>query len=145
MIGTELEKGGLVEIWPTTLWMVYFYFWVWFSSSVPEMISQCHFQPQKNTLSSTCEAAVTLNLGRRMQPRASYTSIVIETKAVAIPTAGYEQLPVVIRSSTTSHQSNLRRARRCCRTIHHSPHWLQWDAPNSPQNCPFHFDDHHPI
>jgi len=24
------------------------------------------------------------------------------------------------------------------------PHWLQWGAPNSPQNCPFPFDDHHP-
>jgi len=25
-----------------------------------------------------------------------------------------------------------------------SPHWLQWNAPNSPQNCPFPFNDHHP-
>jgi len=25
-----------------------------------------------------------------------------------------------------------------------SPHLLQWDTPNSPQNCPFLFDDHHP-
>jgi len=23
------------------------------------------------------------------------------------------------------------------------PHWLQWDAPNLPQNCHFCFDDHH--
>ena len=44
----------------------------------------------------------------------------------------------------TSPQSNLRRARRSCTTIQHSPHWLQWDAPNSPQNCAFSFDDHHP-
>ena len=24
-----------------------------------------------------------------------------------------------------------------------SPRWLQWDAANSPPNCPFPFDDHH--
>jgi len=30
-------------------------------------------------------------------------------------------------------------------TTQQSPHWLQQDAPNSPQNCPFPFDDHHPI
>ena len=38
----------------------------------------------------------------------------------------------------------MRRARHSCTTIQHSPHWLQWDAPNSPQNCAFPFDDHHP-
>jgi len=25
-----------------------------------------------------------------------------------------------------------------------SPHYLQWNAPNSPQNCPFPFNDHQP-
>jgi len=25
------------------------------------------------------------------------------------------------------------------------PHWLQWDAPNSPSKLPLPFDDHHPI
>jgi len=28
-------------------------------------------------------------------------------------------------------------------TTQQSPHWLQWDATNSPPNCPFPFDDHH--
>jgi len=28
-------------------------------------------------------------------------------------------------------------------TTQQSPHWLQWDAANSPRNCPFPFDDHH--
>jgi len=30
----------------------------------------------------------------------------------------------------------LRKVHRCCRTIQHSPHWLQWDAPNSPPKLP---------
>jgi len=42
------------------------------------------------------------------------------------------------RHAKTSPQSNLRRAAL------QRPHWLQWDAPNSPPNCPFSFDDHHP-
>ena len=40
---------------------------------------------------------------------------------------------------TSSAQSNLGRA------ASQSPHWLQWDAPNSPPNCHFPFDDHHLI
>jgi len=28
-------------------------------------------------------------------------------------------------------------------TSQQSPHWLQWDAANSPPYCPFPFDDHH--
>jgi len=28
-------------------------------------------------------------------------------------------------------------------TKQQNPHWLQWDAPNSPLNWPFPFDDHH--
>ena len=39
-------------------------------------------------------------------------------------------------ANKTSPQSNLRRARRSCRTIQHSLHWLQWDAPNSPPKLP---------
>ena len=50
-----------------------------------------------------------------------------------------------ISTPTTSPQSNLRRARRSCTTIQHSPHWLQWDAPNSPRKVPLPFNDHHPI
>jgi len=30
-------------------------------------------------------------------------------------------------------------------TMQQSPHWSQWDVPNSSPNCPFPFDDHHPI
>jgi len=26
-----------------------------------------------------------------------------------------------------------------------APHWLQWDAPNSPPKQTFPFNDHHPI
>ena len=28
-------------------------------------------------------------------------------------------------------------------TMQQNSHWLQWDAANSPTNCPFPFDDHH--
>jgi len=28
-------------------------------------------------------------------------------------------------------------------TTQESPHWLQWDAANSPPNCPLSFSDHH--
>jgi len=49
--------------------------------------------------------------------------------------------PVALIRYLTSHQSNLRRVRRFCRTIQHS-------HSGTPQihlqNCPFHFDDHHP-
>ena len=41
------------------------------------------------------------------------------------------------RSNQTKPQSNLRRA------ASQMPHWLQWDASTTPQNCPFSFDDHH--
>jgi len=37
----------------------------------------------------------------------------------------------------TNPQSNLRRARRSRTVMQQSPHWLQWDAPNSPPNFPF--------
>ena len=40
-------------------------------------------------------------------------------------------------------QSNLGRA--CCfhTTMQQSPHWLQWDAPHLPQNCPFPFNNNY--
>ena len=40
-------------------------------------------------------------------------------------------------------RSNLGRARRSRTTTQQSSHRLQWDAPNSPQNCPFPFNDYH--
>ena len=36
-----------------------------------------------------------------------------------------------------SSQSNLGRVRRSRTTMQQCPHWLQWDVPNSSQNCPF--------
>jgi len=39
---------------------------------------------------------------------------------------------------TSPAKSNLGRA------MSQSPHWLHWDAPNSPHNCSFPFNDHHP-
>jgi len=30
-------------------------------------------------------------------------------------------------------------------TMQQRPHWLQWHAPNLPQNCSFLFDNYHPI
>ena len=48
------------------------------------------------------------------------------------------------RLKTSPPQSNLGRARRSRTTTQQSPHWLQWDAPNSTQNYPFLFDDRHP-
>ena len=42
-----------------------------------------------------------------------------------------------------SSRSNLGRARRSCTTTQQSSHCLQWDSPNSPQNCLFLSDDHH--
>ena len=44
---------------------------------------------------------------------------------------------------TSPPQSRLGRAHRCCTTMKPSPHWLQWNTSNSPQNCPFPFDNHH--
>jgi len=44
---------------------------------------------------------------------------------------------------TSPPQSNLGRAHRSRITMQQSPHWLQWDAPNLPPNCPP-FDDYHP-
>jgi len=32
-----------------------------------------------------------------------------------------------------------------CTTTQQCPHWLQWDAPNSPRKLPFPFDDNYPI
>jgi len=55
-----------------------------------------------------------------------------------------EQLKNQIRVSngkcTIIPESNLRRARRKGPLV-----TMGWDAPNSPQNYPFPFDDHHPI
>ena len=39
----------------------------------------------------------------------------------------------------------LNRFTHFCTTTQQSPHWLQWDALNSSQNCSFPFNDHHPI
>ena len=39
---------------------------------------------------------------------------------------------------------HLGRTRHSRTTSQQSPHWLQWDTPNSPQNCPLYFDNNHP-
>ena len=41
-------------------------------------------------------------------------------------------------------QSHFGRAHRSRTTTQQSPHWLQWDAPNSPSKLPLPFDDYHP-
>ena len=41
------------------------------------------------------------------------------------------------------HLSTLTTTSPAQRAASQSPHWLQWDPHNLPQNCPFPFDDYH--
>jgi len=57
----------------------------------------------------------------------------------------WQVICIIIIIITSSPQSHLGRVRRSRTNTQQSPHWLQWDAPNSPPKLPLPIDVHHPI
>jgi len=76
----------------------------------------------------------------------SVTKYAIETIGLMGQTTPKSTLPLEARGSHLIYERQT-----TARSVHALPHnyatkayWLQWDAQNSPQNCPFPFDDNQP-